>query len=458
MCDTLIAMPETTADNSVLFAKNSDREPNEAQNITYVPASTHKKHSRVRCTYIEIPQVQKTQAVLLSRPFWMFGAEMGVNDHGVVIGNEAVFTKEKYIKNETLTGMDILRLALERSKSAIEAMNTIISLIDQYGQGGNCGMDNPLFYHNSFVIADCRESFILETADKHWVAKRITTFGAISNCLTIGEDFDMSSKGIEDYALRKKYLKKGEIFNFATAFSDTLYTYFARGKDRVRCSLERLRNSDGKITTPLMISHLRDHNREDEYIVGKKPMRGICLHAGGLVSTQTTGSMVVKLKKNHEPLIYVTGTSAPCLSIYKPMSIPEHNTSDLTNTYSSSIDDGSTDVFGTSTKQYSRNTLWWKGEEIHRRVIINYPYYSEKWIAKVRPEESKIIEETEKAWMTASKNKMKKIVLKKTQDFLEFYNKSITEFITEFKKKKQSMTLISALQWRKNNRKAGIQI
>jgi len=31
MCDTFIALPKVTEDRSVIFAKNSDREANEAQ-------------------------------------------------------------------------------------------------------------------------------------------------------------------------------------------------------------------------------------------------------------------------------------------------------------------------------------------------------------------------------------------------------------------------------------------
>ena len=113
MCDTFIAMPSTTADGSILFGKNSDREPNEAQALEYHPGTVHASESVVKCTYVQVPQANETYAVLISRPFWMWGAEMGANEKGVVIGNEAVFTRMPLDRKENLTGMDILRLALD---------------------------------------------------------------------------------------------------------------------------------------------------------------------------------------------------------------------------------------------------------------------------------------------------------------------------------------------------------
>lgn len=62
-----------------------------------------------QCTYIQIPQVEYTHGVVLSKPAWMWGAEMGANDQGVCIGNEAVWTRETVDAGEALLGMDLVR-------------------------------------------------------------------------------------------------------------------------------------------------------------------------------------------------------------------------------------------------------------------------------------------------------------------------------------------------------------
>ena len=129
MCDTMGKL----FDNYAIFAKNSDRSPNEPQVVEYFEAKVHLEKT-VKTTYIEVDQVEKTKAFVLSRPTWLWGGEMGVNECGVCIGNEAVFTKGKYNKTG-LTGMDMVRLALERSKTAKEALECIIGLLEKYGQG-----------------------------------------------------------------------------------------------------------------------------------------------------------------------------------------------------------------------------------------------------------------------------------------------------------------------------------
>ena len=84
MCDTFLALPSVTADGSVIFGKNSDREPNEAQALEYHPAQAFAGPTKDKCicTYIAIPQVREIFSTLLCRPFWMWGAEMGANEKG----------------------------------------------------------------------------------------------------------------------------------------------------------------------------------------------------------------------------------------------------------------------------------------------------------------------------------------------------------------------------------------
>jgi hypothetical protein len=44
---------------------------------------------KVKCTYIEVDQAAATLPCILSKPEWMWGAEMGANSLGVVIGRGA---------------------------------------------------------------------------------------------------------------------------------------------------------------------------------------------------------------------------------------------------------------------------------------------------------------------------------------------------------------------------------
>lgn len=68
------------------------------------------------------------------------------------------------------------RLGLERSSSAEEALDVIANLLVKYGQGGSYSeTDDSFTYHNSFLIADTKCAWVLETSGKHWVAEQVTS-------------------------------------------------------------------------------------------------------------------------------------------------------------------------------------------------------------------------------------------------------------------------------------------
>jgi secernin len=359
MCDTMVAVGSATADGSVIFAKNSDREPNEAHQLVLIPRTDHAPGSTLMCTYIEIPQVEETNAVLLAKPFWMWGTEMGANDKGVVIGNEAVFTRVRYEKGPGLTGMDFIRLALERASTARQAVDTIIHLLEKHGQGGNCGFTHKFFYHNSFIIADPYQAWVLETAGKHWAIEKVRAVRSISNALTIGSEWDQASTDLVAFARDKGWCKRGQEFSFAGCYSDPLYTRLGDGIPRQCRSMEMLAPK-GSITVKTMMKILRDHGPQTSS--PQKLRQGllgadICMHAGyGPVrNSQTTGSMVSHLKHGSQTH-WLTGTAAPCTSLFKPVW----------------IDSGLPETGQSPKGKYDHASLWWRHEALHREVIRDY--------------------------------------------------------------------------------------
>ena len=67
MCDTFVFR---TGAGTVL-AKNSDRDPNEAQLWEWTSAADHPEGEHTRTTYADLPQVRHTHATVVSRPWWM---------------------------------------------------------------------------------------------------------------------------------------------------------------------------------------------------------------------------------------------------------------------------------------------------------------------------------------------------------------------------------------------------
>lgn len=344
MCDTMAIVRS----DGVLFAKNSDRDPNEAQFLDWRPAQSHAAGARLKCTWIEIPQVRQTHAVLLSRPFWIWGAEMGTNEHGVTIGNEAVFTRAGYAKIG-LTGMDLLRLALERSTTAADAVQTIVSLIDEFGQGGGCGLEHRKFtYHNSFIVADTRSAFVLETAGQHHAIEEVRGARSISNGLTIP--------------------------GFAERHSDVIKTHLSACRLRQRRTQELANRADG---VRELMAVLRDHGAgrtAPDYSWINGGLRVPCVHAGGLVaSSQTTGSWVADLTPGATQH-WATATAAPCTSLFKPVAVDRPL--DLGKTPSDLADDES---------------LWWRHERLHRALMRDFAQLGQKYAAER--------DEIEAAWL-----------------------------------------------------------
>lgn len=189
MCDTLVALGPATATGTTIFAKNSDRPPDEVQHLVWVPPRADR--GPVRATHIEVAgHTGETVGCVLSVPTWCWGAEHGVNDAGVAIGNEAIYTTlDPRSEPPALIGMDLVRLGLERAVTAADAVTVVTDLLERYGQGGTghdpAGHGGAKAYWSSFLVADATSAFVIETSGRLFAVEAVERTRAISNRTTI---------------------------------------------------------------------------------------------------------------------------------------------------------------------------------------------------------------------------------------------------------------------------------
>lgn len=361
-CDTFVALPGATADGSTILGKNSNREPNEAHELVLLPAARHEPGSTLRTTYRSIPQATRTHAVLLAKPYWIWGAEMGVNDQGVAIGNEAIFSRVPHEPGPGLIGMDLLRLALERAGTSEEAVEVITSLLTDHGQSGNCRHAGTMQYSNSFLVADPTEAWVLETVGREWAARRVPSrvgYASISNALTTHRHVDRASPGLVDDAVARGWCSGPQDFDFAGLYSDRVYTRFSGARHRQSRTQKCLAAGHAEIDVAGAMAALRDHGGPDGYPGLGLFRQEVCLHAGYGPARidQSTGSMVAHLPAGGPPTVWLTGTSSPCTSVFKPVW----------------LDGGLPDLGPRPTGRYDPTTLWWAHEDLHRETLRDFP-------------------------------------------------------------------------------------
>ena len=224
---------------------------------------------------------------------------MGANEHGVVIGNEAVWTAEPYAETGLL-GMDLVRLGLERAATSAEALQLIVDLMEEYGQGGNCAEHFNFSYHNSYLIADNNEAWVLETAGRYWVAEKITSgTRSISNSLSIRGKGDLRHPELDRVLDEAKETATEREIDFALLFAgggEGELTPQSR-EARVRQLCQRY---EGEFTVETAKSILRDH------------LAGVCCHG----DFETRGSQVSALCPGDNTHWFIEGPF-PCQEEYR---------------------------------------------------------------------------------------------------------------------------------------------
>lgn len=311
MCDTLCAIGAGRA----LFAKNSDRPPDEVQLV-----EAHGRRlagGRLRVQYLDLDDPGAV-AVLGSRPDWLWGFEHGVNEHGVAIGNEQIYTTEDAsAATPALLGMDLVRLGLERSENAEDALAVMTNLLEHYGQGGIGNRAFEVAYYSSFLVADATGAWVLETCGSTWAAKRVEDTAAISNRISIRDDWDRASGDLE----------RGEDFDrFRDPQAPTEHADV-----RLEASRSCLATGASSLGPRDLAGHLRHHGGRAWGAPGGDPAPvepippsevSVCMHVPGAVSS--TAGMVCELPRDPAaPLRAWAALGNPCCSVFVPLFPPD---------------------------------------------------------------------------------------------------------------------------------------
>ncbi len=282
VCDVLCALGPATADGVTLFAKNSDRPPHEVQVVEWQPP---RREAVTATTYLSIPgRAGETVGFVGSRPAWMWGVEHGVNEAGVAAGNATIYTTlDPRPFPDALTGMDLVRLCLERAITAAEAVEVVGALLEGHGQGGSGHAGEHRPYWSSLLVADPTAAFVVETSGATWAAEAVERTRAISNRTTIAA-FDAEHRHPRQP-------------------TDTLVD--------PRLDASRAVLAHEPVTAGSLEAHLRSH-------VGGSDGWTVCMHVDGVEAT--TASMVAELPAGAPPRARFS-TGSPCTAALVPVEV-----------------------------------------------------------------------------------------------------------------------------------------
>ena len=186
---------------------------------------------------------------------------------------------------------------------------------------------------------------MLETVEREWVVKRVDAHYAISNAMTIETDFDRCGPTLPARALTARLHEPGPAFSFKSVFEDD--TKSASGNYRRARAMHLLAAASGRLQPRDLFRILRDH-QEGPPIDGRPGSR-ICAHRSENPIGQTTASWVADLS-SRRIVHWVTGTAAPCTSLFKPVlleaGLPDHGPQ--------------------PGEQADANTLWWRHEQLRK--------------------------------------------------------------------------------------------
>jgi dipeptidase len=259
-CHAVAIGSKLTADHSWMVYHTEELAPNDAQHLSITPRERHALGETVKAGYEVIPQVPVTWRYVSNR-YWPDAYppgdwSAGMNEWGVCIVADSQRSKETPLAaGKGLSWCALGQVAIERSKTALQAVKTLGWLIDTYGTAGT------IMPESSWIVADKHGAWVVESSIRHWVARRIRTdeIFALSNRYTIGSNYDLGSSDLISYATAQGWYDptKGVPFSWMDAYGKSQGKQWLLNREaRIHELLDPKR---GHIAVKDAMAALRDH-------------------------------------------------------------------------------------------------------------------------------------------------------------------------------------------------------
>jgi secernin len=318
--DMVVALPGTTPDGQMLFGHNGSRPAEEGQSLDRQPPRAHACGETLIFGPLALAQVRQTHAVVGWQATGRWGYRHGVNEHRVVVGRNPIRAR-LHSDGSGLTGPDLVRLALERATSARQARDVILDLVGRHGQMA-AESEEP---NSTFLVADVREAFVLETAGNHWAEQEVHAVRAVSDVCHLHQDWDRISRGLADVAIgRGWWPQDGSKLDFAkiAAPGDREAPPAMRRWGRATLLLEQ---HSGRVDRAFVRRLLADHfempaARSADAFAHPLAEQSICRHGDDPVAPATAVSLIAELTPlmDQLPLAWCA-FGPPCTSVYFPI-------------------------------------------------------------------------------------------------------------------------------------------
>ncbi len=332
-CDMVVALGRATVDGHTLLGHNSDRPGAPAAVVRRTVGRPFTPGESVRAQLVEVPQVRQTFTVLAVGPEGTWGYDHGLNGQQVAVGRAALQTRLA-CERPTLLGTDLVRLVLERARSARHGVDVLLDLVERHGQGGSSGGPPAEGADNTFLIADPHEAFAVETSGPYAVCQEVQQVRAAGNVGVVRQDWDRISHGLAGYAIAQGWWPAdGTKLDFAGTLCTNPVGH-ASGLRRWGRATLLLELQNGHIDVAFLRRLLGDHYEgmrdERDPFAGRPGPTALCQHGIAPGEGATVSSWVADLSADPRSLpLAWCAFGPPCVGVYLPLFLDADLPADL---------------------------------------------------------------------------------------------------------------------------------